>query len=150
MDKEITTTEVTDQVKAFLEHVNYIIEEPEIPKEFMGKPDFYGKREQDKTYEICGLTKQGLKDIPRAITHLWTLKRQLGHEVNYVIALPLVSEKDLAALLAADKNKLLKKVKRDNFVIWLCDPEAKSIVSVHGTPQDDIFSKHIQSKELSF
>ena len=145
----ITAKELVGEVQRLLQSADYQLEEPEIPKEFMGKPDFYGKRQDgEATHEICGLVRGGLKDLPRAITHLWTIKRQLGNAINYAIALPPVDEKDLVDFLHADKNKFLKKIKREEIQIWLYNPEDKNVCSVFGPTWDSLLVQKFGFRDL--
>ena len=148
-NKSFSSEDVASELQRFFQSINYHIEEPEIPKEFMGKPDVYGKRQEGgAAFEICGLVKKEVKDVPRMVTHLWTLMRQLGEDVEYIIALPPVNEGDLVNLLRADNNKVFKKIKRSEFNIWICNPEDKSICSVYGKPRDDLITKNLKFKDL--
>jgi len=148
-EKTFTVKEVLTEVQALLQSIDYQLEEPEIPKEFMGKPDFYGKRREGvTTHEIAGFVKKDAKEITRGVAQLWTIKRQLGEDIDYVIVLPPQKEDDLVGLLRADNNKLLKKVKREEFQIWLCNPGEKSICSVFGTPRDSLFTRYLKFRDL--
>lgn len=148
-ERKFTGEEVRTEVQRLLQSMKYQLEEPHISKEFMGKPDFYGKREEGgTTHAICGLIINDIKEIPRGVTHLWTIKRQLGEDIDYVIVLPPQKEDDLVGLLRADNNKLLKKVKREEFRIWLCNPGEKSICSVFGTPRDSLFTQYLKFRDL--
>jgi len=148
-EKTFTVKEVLTEVQALLQSIDYQLEEPEIPKEFMGKPDFYGKRREGvTTHEIAGFVKKDAKEITRGVAQLWTIKRQLGEYMDYVIALPPQNEGDLVDVMRADNNKLLKKIRRDKFQIWLCNPQEKSICCVFGTPQDSLFTQHLKFRDM--
>lgn len=148
-EKTFTGEEVLGEVQRLLHSIDYQLEEPHIPKEFMGKPDFYGKRQEgETTHEIGGFVKKDVKEISRGVTQLWTIKRQLGEDIDYIIVLPPLKEGDLVDMLRADNNKLLKKIKREKFHIWLCNPEEKCICSVFGTPRDSLFTQHIKFKDM--
>ncbi|MDY6853620.1 MAG: hypothetical protein SWO11_02770 [Thermodesulfobacteriota bacterium] len=149
-EKTFTNKEILTEVRALLQSIDYQLEEPEIPKEFMGKPDFYGKRRKGEiTHEIGGFVKEDVKEISRGVAQLWTIRRQLGEDMDYVIALPPLNEADLVDIMLADNNKLLKKIRRENFQIWLCNPKEKNICCVFGTPHDSLFAQHLKYKDLN-
>lgn len=148
-EKTFTDKEILTEVHSLLQSIDYQLEEPEIPKEFMGKPDFYGKRQEgETTHEIGGFVKKDVKEISRGVAQLWTIRRQLGEDMDYVIALPPLNEADLVDVMLADNNKLLKKIRREKFQIWLCNPKEKSICCVFGTPRDSLFTQHLKFKDL--
>jgi len=148
-EKTNSSSEIINNTKGFLQSINYIIEDPEIPKEFMGKPDFYAKKQDGvTTLEICGLVKNEIKDIPRAITHLWTIKKQLGNQIDYIIVIPPVEESSVIEFLQSDNKKWLKKIKREKFHIWLSNSETKDILAVYGTPSDENIANKIEIKTL--
>ncbi len=140
---------ILTEVQRLLQSIEYQLEEPHIPKEFMGKPDFYGKRRDgEASHEVCGVIKHEIKEIPRAVTQLWTMKRQLGEDISYIIVLPPLNEGDLVNLMRADKNKILKKIRREQFQIWQCNPEEKSICSMFGVARDNVLTQRLKFKDL--
>ncbi|MDY6967426.1 MAG: hypothetical protein SVR08_02045 [Spirochaetota bacterium] len=145
MADETTKSDIINQVKGVIESSNYTIEEPEIAKEFMGKPDIYGKNGDQ---EFCGLIADSLKGLERSITHLWTIKQQIGRQADYFIGIPALGEDKLLEFLSNDNKKWFKKIRREKFQIWMCNPNEKNITCVYSAPKDDNITKNITVKPL--
>jgi hypothetical protein len=141
---EFSNEEVLGEVKRFLQYVGYKLAEANIP----GKLDFYAKRQEGGTaYEIAGIVRHTMREIAEGgMAHLETIKKQLGENVDYVIAVPPVSERYLIDFMCEDNYKWLNKMQQEKYMVWLCNPQERSVWSAFGAPRDEMFKDYFKFK----
>lgn len=87
-----------------------------------------------------------IKRLSKEISRVKTVKFQLGKGVDYVVAFSAVEEKELKDFVCANEDKEYKKIKKEGFNIWLCDPEKKTIVSYFNAPRDEVLRENIENR----
>jgi len=140
---EFSNQQVTEGVKHFLRYVGYTLEE----NVDEAKLDFRATRKEGNiTYQILGVVKHSMKEVADGIAQLRGLKKELGQEENtdYVIALPPVQERYLIDYMVADDYKLYKELRQNAFLVWICNPEEKSVWCCQGSPKDKRFKDYFK------
>jgi len=140
---EFSNEQVTEGVRYFLRYVGYAFEE-NVDK---GKVDFDARRrEANVTYRILGVVKHSMKEVADGIAQLKRVKQELGQEENtdYVIALPPVQERHLIDYMVADDYRLYKELRQNGFLVWICNPEEKSVWCCQGSPKDMRFKDYFK------
>jgi len=144
---DFSTEQVLGEVKRFLEFVGYRIEDPSAYVELVVKPDFCATRkESNTTHRIAGLVRHDMKEAGGGVTSLDKVKTGLGEEVDYVVALPPVNERYLIDFMCEDNYKFLRKIEEERYMIWLCNPDEKSIWSAFGAPRDKLINEYFKFK----
>lgn len=141
---EFSNDEVLEAVKYFLQYVGYTSEEKE---QWKDEPVFCAKRKEGRvTYEILGLVRHSMKEVADGVAQLRKMKKELGEEgnIDYVIALPPVQERHLIDYMAADDYKLYKDLRQNAFVVWICNPQERSVWCCQGTPKDKRFNEYFK------
>ena len=134
---EFSNEEVLKEIKHFLMFVGYELDEPNKSNELAVKPDFYAKRkESDITYEIAGMVRHDINEIIDGMTPLDTMKNQLGKKIDYVIATPPISERYLIDFMYEDNFKWYQKLLNENYLLWVCNPDERSVWCPFGAPRD--------------
>ena len=142
---EFSNEEVLEAAKYFLQYVGYTLEEKD--KEWRNKPDFCARRsERGAVYEILGVVRHSMKEVADGVAQLKKIKRELGEKgmADYVIALPPVQEHYLIDHMMADDYKLYKKLRENAFIVWICNPQEKSVWCCQGAPKDKRFSEYFK------
>lgn len=142
---EFSNKQVLEEVKRFLEYVGYDMAEPNALNELAVKPDFYARRkESGTTHHIAGIVKRDMNEAAFGFAPLDTMKDMLGEKVDYVIALPPVNERYLIDFMCEDNYKWFKKIQKERYMIWLCNPDEKSVWAAFGAPQDKLINEYFK------
>ncbi|PIP08321.1 MAG: hypothetical protein CO012_02295 [Syntrophobacterales bacterium CG_4_8_14_3_um_filter_49_14] len=137
--------EVLGEVKRFLEYVGYEVAEPPPARTHTVTPDFYARRKgSETTYEIAGIVRHDMEAAVLGIAPLDTIKDSLGEEVDYAIALPPVNERYLIDFMCEENYRWFKKIEKERYMIWLCNPAEKSVWSILGAPRDKLFREYFK------
>jgi hypothetical protein len=142
---EFSNEEVLECAKYFLQYVGYTLEEKK--EQWRSKPDFRAKRREGGiTYEILGLVRHDMKEVVDGVAHLKKIREEVGEKdkIDYVIALPPVQEHYLIEHMMADDYKLYKDLRENAFVVWICNPEEKSVWCCQGAPKDKRFNEYFK------
>lgn len=134
---------VKEPVEEFLKSIGYKSRSSPITKEFMAKPNFYGKREG---YTIALYVVLDVDSLGFEVSRVKTVSFQMGKDVDYVLLLPPQDESKLMEILCADEDKEYKRIMKEGFVIWMWDPEKKTAVSYFNLPRDEVLRKQIEDK----
>jgi len=130
-------------VEEFLKSVGYRSVTCPITKEFMAKPDFYGKREE---HTVAVYVVMDPRKIDNDLSRVKTVSFQLGRSVDYVLLLPAFEEKKLVELVCLNEDKALKKIIKDKFTIWMWDAGKKKAVAYFNLPSDKAVREQIEDK----
>ncbi|MDY6853621.1 MAG: hypothetical protein SWO11_02775 [Thermodesulfobacteriota bacterium] len=143
---DFSKEQVLEEVKRFLEYVGYEMAEPNVLNELAVKPDFYARRKEESgiTHHIAGIVKRDMNEAAFGFTPLDTMKDQLGEKIDYVIALPPVNERYLIDFMCEDNYKWLKKIQKEHYMIWLCNPDEKSVWAAFGAPRDKLINEYFK------
>ena len=140
-DKLCTSAEVLKESERFLRYVGYQLQ----PVSYIGfvQPDFHARRQSEPTtYDVVGVVREGLDQAVDALVRLMALKAVLGESVDHVLVLPPVSEYLLIELLTKETGRLLHEIKRQQFMIWLCNPERETTTCLIGSTRDNRFNDY--------
>lgn len=132
-----------EPVEEFLKSQGYKSSSCPITKEFMAKPDFYGKRDDFITalYVVMDPRK-----IDAELSRVKTVSFQLGRNVDYVLLLPTFDEKNLIELVCANEEKAYKKLMKDKFMVWMWDAANKKAMIFFNTPNDKSLLQQCDNK----
>lgn len=139
-----TAEQVLRESERFLQYVGYQLQ----PVSYIGfvQPDFHAKRQSESaTYELIGVVRQSLDEAEDALVKLMATKAVLGESVDYVLALPPVSEYFMIELLTKEQARLFYEIKRQQFMIWLCNPERETTTCLIGSTRDKLFNDYFAS-----
>jgi hypothetical protein len=142
---EFNNEEVLEGVEYFLQYVGYTLEKKK--ERWENKPDFCAKRgEGGIAYEILGLVRHNMEEVADGIVHLKKIREEAGEkeEIEYVIALPPVQEHYLIDHMMADDYKLYKELRENAFIVWICNPQEKSVWCCQGAPKDKRFNEYFK------
>ena len=142
---EFSNEEVLEGAKYFLQYVGYTLEEKE--GRWRNKPDFCARRsERGAVYEILGVVKHSMKEAAQGVVHLKKTREELAEKgmTDFVIVLPPVQERHLIDYMAADDYKLYKDLRENAFIVWICNPQEKSVWCCQGAPKDKRFSEYFK------
>lgn len=90
-----------------------------------------------------------MKGVTDGITHIKKFKKEIEEKkekIDYVIVIPPVQERHLIDYMVADNYKLQRNLEEENIMLWLCNPEEKSVWSVQGAPSDKRFNEYFKFK----
>jgi hypothetical protein len=132
-----------EPVEEFLKSRGYRAATCPITKEFMAKPDFYGKREE---HTVAVYVVMDPRKIDNELSRVKTVTFQLGRSVDYVLLLSSFDEKKLAELVCLNEDKSLKKIMKDKFMIWMWDPGKKKAVAYFNLPSDKVVREQVEDK----
>jgi len=153
---EFTNEEVFEAAKKFLEYVGYQLAGQDKLANVKEKLAFRAKRKDSKTkvvHEIIGVVRHDMTEVDDGIASLDILKGMFGNHIDYSIMVPPINERYLIDYMCKDDYKSLKKIQKEHYMIWLCNPEEKSVWSAFGAPRDQLFNeyfKHIGGIEMLF
>ena len=140
---EFSNEQVLEGAKDFLRYVGYRLEErASEEKELV----FYATRKEgNTTYRVVGVVRHSMKEVAEGIAQLKKLRKEPGEEItDYVIALPPVQERYLIDYMRADDYKLYKELRENGFLIWICNPEERSVWCCQGLPKDRRFIEYFK------
>ena len=126
----------------FLKYAGYELQ----PLTYIGfvPPGFHARRQAESTtYGIIGVVRQSVDEATDAFIRLMAMKAVLGPSADYVLALPPVSEYFMIELLIKEEGRILYEIKRQQFMIWLCNPERQTTACLIGAPRDKRFNDYL-------
>ena len=88
------------------------------------------------------MVRQSLDEAEDALAKLMAVKAILGESVDYVLVLPPVSEYLMIELLTKEQGRLFHEIKRQQFMIWLCNPERETTNCLIGSTRDTLFNDY--------
>lgn len=132
-----------EPVEEFLKSLGYKVRSAPITKEFMAKPDFYGKREN---YTVAVYSVLDPRMLGIEIARVKTVSFQLGKDVDYILLLPPQNEDKLIEVLCANEDKDYKKIMKEGFIVWMWDNEKKKAISYFNVPRDEELQAQIENK----
>ncbi len=140
-----------DQVRAqlvkFLEYAGYKVDPPK-PIGFM-KPDIYASCvKKGKKYEMIFMVREELNHAIEAFRHLAAAKLFKKNTIDYILALPPVSEHYIIEFLI-EKEEWFFPLKDHLFQIWLVNPEKETTDCLFGWPMDDEFKHFFSNPRLA-
>lgn len=145
---DFSTEQVLGEVKRFLEYVGYeIVGEPTASNELVVKPDFYAiRKESNTTHRIAGIVRRDMREAASGIAPLDKIKNDLGEKVDYVLALPPINERYLIDFMCEEDYRWFKKIEKERYMIWLCNPDENSVWSAFGAPRDRLINEYFKFK----
>jgi hypothetical protein len=97
------------------------------------------------------VVRQSLDEAEDALAKLTAMKAVLGESADYVLVLPPVSEYLMIELLIAEQGKLFYEIKRQQFMVWLCNPERETTTCLLGSTRDQLFNDYFAGgKSVAF
>ena len=133
--------ELLKGIERFLRVVGYELQTPAAVGS--AQLDFHAKRRLEKTsYEIVGLLRENIDEVPEAFHLLKAVRAALGKKVDYVLALPPINEYLLLEFLTSDKGKWFFDIKQEEFMLWMHNPDDDTTWCFVGWPLDREFEKH--------
>ena len=142
---EFSNEEVLEGAKYFLQYVGYSLEQKK--EQWKNRPDFCARRgEGGVTYEILGVVRHSMKEVADGIAQLKQIKEELEENgtIDYVIVLPPVQERHIIDYMLADDYKLYKDLRENAFIVWICNPQEKSVWCCQGAPRDKRFREYFK------
>ena len=136
--------EVLKWVEHFLQYMGYEL----LPSSDVGSipPDFRAIRQAETTgCEVAGIVCQNLRETPDGLAKLKMIKETLGDQVDYVLALPAVSEYFMIEFMTGEQGKWYYDIKEQEFMVWLCNPERETTTCLIGYPRDKLFDQYFLS-----
>lgn len=142
-----STKEVKNSLENFLEYAGYKLDSPR-PIGFM-KPDLVaGKSADGKRFEMIFMVRERLDDAVEAFRALAAAKCFKKDTVDYVLALPPVSEHYLIEFLI-EKEEWFFPLKDHLFQIWLVNPEKETVDCLFNWPRDNEFEHFFSNPTLA-
>ncbi len=139
--------DVKKALENFLDYSGYKVT-PSKPIGFM-KPDITASKTLDsKRYEMIFMVREGINDAVEAFRHLAAAKCFKKNDVDYVLALPPVSEHYLIEFLI-EKEEWFFPLKDHLFQIWLINPEKETVNCLFNWPRDDEFKHFFSNPRLA-
>ena len=132
-----------EPVEEFLKSIGYKSSSCPITKEFMAKPDFYAKRDENI---IAVFVIMDPKKIDAELSRVKTVSFQLGRNVDYVLLLPAFDENKLIELVCAAEDKAYKKLVKDKFMVWMWDAAKKKPAIFFNAPLDKTLLQQCDDK----
>lgn len=132
-----------EPVEEFLKSIGYKPRSAPITKEFMAKPNFYGKREG---YTLALYAVLDINGLGYEISRVKTVSFQMGKNLDYVLLLPPQDEGKLVDILRSEEDKEYKRIMKEGFIIWMWDSEKKTALSYFNLPRDEVLRKQIEDK----
>lgn len=130
-------------VEEFLKNLGYKVRSAPITKEFMAKPDFFGKREN---YAVAVYSILDPRMLGIEISRVKTVSFQLGKDVDYVLLLPPQDEDKLIEVLCANGDRDYKKIMKEGFILWTWDDEKKKAICYFNLPRDKELQAQIENR----
>lgn len=140
---EFSDEQVLEGVRNFLRYVGYTVEEK--PSGEKGLTFSATRCEENTTYQILGVVRHSMKEVADGIAELKKLGAKPEEKsIDYVIALPPVQERHLIDYMRADDFKLYKELRQSGFLVWICNPEERSVWCCQGIPKDRRFNEYFK------
>ena len=134
---------LTEPIEEFLKAIGYKSRSAPITKEFMAKPNFYGKREG---YTIAVYTVLDAAMLSIETSRVKTVTFQMGKDVDYMLLLPPQDESQLMDVLCANEDKEYKRIMKEGFIICMWNQEKKIPMAFFNLPKDEMVREQIEDK----
>ena len=142
-----TREQVEKALLDFLVYAGYQIG-PAEPVGFM-KPDLTAYRTaENKWYEMIFVIRQGINQAVEGLRDLAAAKCFRKDSLDYVLALPPVSEHHLIEFLI-EKEDWFFPIKDHLLQLWLVNPERQTVDCLIGWPRDDDFKHYFSNPKLA-
>ena len=139
--------QVKKQLEKFLDYTGYKVV-PSKPIGFM-LPDVCAERvHEGKKYEMIFMVREELNHAIEAFRQLAAAKCFKKNSIDYVLALPPVSEHYIIEFLI-EKEEWFFPLKDHLFQIWLVNPEKETVDCLFGWPKDDEFKHYFSNPRLA-
>jgi len=142
-----TGGQIVPALEKFLDYAGYKVV-PSEPVGFM-KPDLAARRQADKKrYEMIFVVREGLSQAVEGFRELAAAKCFRGNAIDYVLALPPVSEHYLIEFLIEQEDWFFP-IKDHLLQLWLVNPEREKIDCLMGWPRDNDFKHYFANPNLA-
>ena len=139
--------QVEKALRDFLIYAGYEVT-PAEPIGFM-KPDLVACRtEGKKRHELIFVIREGINQALEGLRELAAAKCFRKDTLDYVLALPPVSEHYLIEFLI-EKEDWFFPIKDHLFQLWLVNPERETVDCLIGWPRDDDFKHYFSNPNLA-
>lgn len=146
-ERLFTREQVEKALRDFLIYAGYRITPPD-PIGFM-KPDLTASRVAgEKRYELVFVIREGINQAVEGLRELAAAKCFRKDTLDYVLALPPVSEHYLIEFLI-EKEDWYFPIKDHLFQLWLVNPEREKVDCLLGWPRDDDFKHYFSNPKLA-
>ena len=133
--------EVLEGIEGFLRVVGYGLQPP--PAVERWRADFHGKRQAEQTtYQVVGVVRETIDEVPEAFGVLKGIKGALGKEVDYALVFPPINEYLLLEFLRGNKGKWYFDIKAEEFMLWMHNPDDETTWCFVGWPLDRQFENY--------
>ena len=142
-----TREQVSRSLETFLDYAGYQLVSP-APVGFM-KPDLTAVRGAGKNrYEMIFVVREGLSQAVEGFRELAAAKCFRGNAIDYVLALPPVSEHYLIEFLIEQEDWFFP-IKDHLLQLWLVNPEREKVDCLMGWPRDNDFKHYFANPNLA-
>ena len=144
---EFSKEEVKAEIIRFFLFVGYELTDPNSLEHLTMKPDFFATRsESGSNFKITGVVRHDLDELVENLEEVKTLKEELGENIEYLIALPPVSERHMNDFVSDNNYYWYKKLYDVKYMLWLCNPDEKSVWCPLGAPKDKLLLEYFKFK----
>ena len=136
-----TVEEVRKGAEQFVQYAGYQLLTPT----YMGfvKSDLHAKRQTEKaTYELVGVVRLKMEEAVEGYSRLAAAKAAYGDGPDYVLILPPIPEYFLLEWFYEERGRWFFELRREQFMMWLCNPERETTVCISGAPRDRQFNQY--------
>ncbi len=138
--------EVIKTLHGFLDYAGYDVV-PEKPVGFM-KPDIAAVNKEGKVKdEIIFVVREGVNEAVEGFRELAAAKCFRQNNIDYVLALPPVSEHYLIEFLI-EQEEWFYPIKDHLLQLWLVNPEKEKVDCLIGWPRNDDFKHYFSNPNL--
>jgi hypothetical protein len=142
-----TRQDVVRALSAFLQYAGYTIVPPEVIG-FM-KPDVAAERAGGgQRYRMIFVVREGINEAVEGFRQLASAKCFRKDSLDYVLALPPVSEHFLIEFLI-EREEWFFPIKDGLFQLWLVNPSREKVDCILGWPRDDDFRHYFANPQLA-
>lgn len=142
-----TRAQVEKALRDFLIYAGYEIAQAK-PIGFM-KPDLVAsRRDSKKRHEMIFVVREGINQALEGLRELAAAKCFRKDTLDYVLALPPVSEHYLIEFLI-EKEDWFFPIKDHLLQLWLVNPERDKVDCLLGWPRDDDFKHYFSNPNLA-
>jgi hypothetical protein len=144
---EAIREELIHTVERFLDYAGYRRNAPK----YIGfvRPDIDATKAKDqKEYRIIIVTRSQIEEALDGFRDLLALKYYLGRGCDYVLVLPPVSEFTMIEFLI-QKEEWYYEIKREGFMIWLCNSGLETVSCIIGWPLNEEFKEYFANPTLA-
>lgn len=140
MSTASTLNALKESCERFLEYAGYAISKPK--RIGFGKPDVVGQRvNAGKTWDLVLVIIKEVEQLLEGLRHLMSIKCVLGSNGDYAVVLPPVSEYEMIEFFTGEDDWYYE-LKKQNFMLWLVNPDRESVFCLMGAPRDKILQNY--------